>query len=363
MASQLPGPRAREHIAPPGASLLGLVLSTFIYGIITVQTAKYISTFRQDRLVNWLAVNFVFVISTFQVACMTSAIYVYLLHPDFKDPEIPCIMWRFIIPLVADMITGFVVLSALVYSVYHLSKCRGGTIALEIMIILRTGMGGKMIADRWKNMLQEVPSVLTFSWIFVVSAILTVTTDVCVCGSLCWVLLRNRTGNHAGDAGIVRMVRYMVPSCLLLCVWEVARAASILARSSWGVLFAGVPLGPVFNFVFLALLHARSRLTYTTDRGDWTLSAHAFGESSRRRPVTNNNNNTAYTVSIVKETVQQSCDQGAREMELITRLEKKFPDEPEVQSYYPEEAEVEDDGEITEQDVTSSSSRHHHQLQ
>jgi len=172
-------------------------------------------------------------------------------------------------------------------------------------------------------------NIITKGYDYIALATLSWTTDILIFGSLFTGLLRSRNGNKVADAGIVRMIRYMAPGCILLLAWESAFSVCTFTRSDFGAVFTGLCFGPVFNFIFLSMLHARSKLTYTSHpTGQLEVVKKTFGVG--RKPA-----NTC-TVSIAKETVHHTCDHGIQELRLMSRLEARFPEEAEVQSYYAE---------------------------
>jgi len=189
-----------------------------------------------------------------------------------------------------------------------------------------------MLTQMWRYIAMNNASlgnIVTQGYEYIVLAILSWTTDILICASLFTGLLRSRTGNKMADAAIVRMIRYMAPGCILLLAWESAFSISAFTRSSFGAVFTGLCFGPVFNFIFLSMLHARSKLTYTSHpTGQLEVVKKTLGVT--RKPA------NICTVSIAKETVHHTCDHGIQELRLMSRLEARFPEEAEVQSYYAE---------------------------
>ncbi|KAF8324054.1 hypothetical protein DL93DRAFT_2092682 [Clavulina sp. PMI_390] len=310
----------------PIGILVGCLISTILLGIVSAQSARYWEVFRQDK-----AFTIALVVSL--LLAFVTVLYTHLVSA-FGNAEViqsnPLVDWRYLYAQAVGLVTTFVVLVTLtipiIASGFFVFKSRILALSLDLIVLARTGLGfsqlyvlseeAKRLGDmRIANLLIRVARI---------APILIVLSDIIVASVLCGALLFARNGNPINDHAIHRLFNTLLPSSIIIILWQVGLGIGIW-KENGSVATTFVVSSPLlFNVAYMATLHARSQVTSP----DLTSLSNPIRWAFAKRKV----EPWSTAITITHERVQQT-EEGAVELETVSRLSLR-PEEREVIEYY-----------------------------
>ncbi|KAF8315061.1 hypothetical protein DL93DRAFT_2097062 [Clavulina sp. PMI_390] len=227
------GPLVNPDLGP---FFVGNLLSSVLFGVITVQTHLYYSKFPRDS--RWLKV-----LVAFLWFAQLLVVYVVPTSSDYLLLRILTIY---------TLVSAAVVQSFFVYRLWTLSRQRILTIMIGIVILVNAEFNTVSIASGGvtSNSLSTVTAI----------ASLGVVIDVALTLGIAVTLRKQRTGFRDTDRILNWIIIYVGATGAMISILAVLMLIFIHLKNAWGSFVISVPYGGVHIICVLTHLHARSTL-------------------------------------------------------------------------------------------------------
>jgi len=216
-----------------GAGLLGVVLSSILYGITCAQTFNYYTSYPNDRVFLKTLVAGLWVLDTIHMSFVIIMIYHYTVT-HWGDPlALAETTWSLTFSILVGNILTVVVQSFYAYRIYRLS---GGNVILPCVIVVlslcQLGFGIAYMLHNWRAQF----IALSESRITSITGSIAISTDL-LCDlfisiTMCILLHRNDTGWKGSSRIINTLITYTINTCVLLTVCTVALLVTFLTFPS-----------------------------------------------------------------------------------------------------------------------------------
>jgi len=245
-----------------GAAYLGVVVSSFLFGITTLQVYIYYQHYSGDKLQNRIVVPLLWIMDAFHLALAIHAVYFYLVN------QLPFIyiIWSMRVQL------SFVVLIAItvtsLYAVriwnlaYHPRRCLVCFLLIAQLLELTAGFFEVYACFAVHSYLQ----IDHFLWQIQFALASHAAVDCFLAGAMCYYLQIGRTSFSSIDSTIVKLMRYIVCSgvatgaCAIVTLIAIATAPT---SQIWVAFY--YLLSKLYVNSFLALLNARRSIRREMD--------------------------------------------------------------------------------------------------
>ncbi|KAJ7764863.1 hypothetical protein B0H16DRAFT_1525989 [Mycena metata] len=245
-----------------GALEIGVLMSSTLWGVTTVQTYLYFTTPNKDPLWTKVAVWTVWILESFHT--VFAWIYIYRLTVTFYGvPEIiTAQQWSLSASSLFDGIIGAIVQMYFAHRVRLFSNswiipsvaCIGSmlqlafTAAITLISILHPEYNVAIFADR-------------YGWLFVGVFATNTAVDIINTASLAYYLRRGRTGFKSSDKVLEKLVMWTVETGLVTAIAAIAQLVLVKAAPSTA-LWIGISLfyAKLYSNSFLAILNSRSTI-------------------------------------------------------------------------------------------------------
>ncbi|TFK71893.1 hypothetical protein BDN72DRAFT_401474 [Pluteus cervinus] len=262
--------RTRKVEVKLGMTLLGLIISSILYGIALTQTYTYFQRFRRDRLLTRFLVVAICLLDTASVFLVGHACWYYLVTTQ----AISVSVWSLNAELVISMFISGISEMFLAYRVWMLS---GKKLWLSVVIVglaLLHFTSGQVSAIQFLELKRfarfqsvKVPSILRLT-----SAAL---CDTGIAVALCHFLRKKRTGFKRTDRVIDYLILFSINSGLLTSVASIACLITYLVvPKTWVYLALCFLISRLYANTFLCSLNSRKLLLDALDGDEFSAEVH-----------------------------------------------------------------------------------------
>ncbi|KIK55627.1 hypothetical protein GYMLUDRAFT_833171 [Collybiopsis luxurians FD-317 M1] len=240
-----------------GAMLLGILVSAILYGISLVQAYYYFNRYRQDKWYMKSLVGATILLDTVHLSFIIHTIYHYLITQYYDNEQLNIMIWSVLAEAIPTGVTGGLVQTFYTLRVWRLSK-RNYILAVFIMIIVlaQTACGTAWVIISLQ--LSTFQELLGITGLTISINALSTTADVTIACSLCYLLLKSKTGFKHSDTMINKLIIFVVNTGLATSVCAVASLICLIA-SPRSLLYAPFYfcIGRLYTNSLLATLNAR----------------------------------------------------------------------------------------------------------
>ncbi|KAF8310604.1 hypothetical protein DL93DRAFT_1591561 [Clavulina sp. PMI_390] len=253
-----------------GSFLVGTILSSIIFGAVTVQTKLYFSIFPKDSWLVKAMVVFLWCAQFTEVAIASRAAYGQTASHTGSpptNPDLEPLQWEMQYWSTHLILTAFVVQSFYAYRLWALSRHRIYISFMASLIIVNVGLGfGDCfeIDDIHSNYVpaskgggpvtsHHFPRVIALT-------LLSAITDLALACGVIVTLRKQRTGFDQTDRIVNWIILYGVTSGIATSIFAFVILIMNVVGDGPNAVGAGVPFGGVYIFSALAHLHSRSGL-------------------------------------------------------------------------------------------------------
>ncbi|KAL0953051.1 hypothetical protein HGRIS_007252 [Hohenbuehelia grisea] len=246
-----------------GAAFIGAMIAAVLYGITTLQTYFYFSTYPNDRTDNKILAGWVWILDTIQLAFVSHALYHYTVTNYANPVELLVMHWSLPVSTIFNIIMAITVHFFFILRIYHLAP-RAIRVWLAcfigVLAVCRFCFGIETIV--WElvrkefSKLQSLLSMATLPF-----AIFAVSTDISVAVSLSVLLYRRRTGIPRTNIVLTTLIIHAVNRCVLTSVVSVAEIILFVTKPNtfWFVMTDFIA-GKLYANSLLATLNTRKAL-------------------------------------------------------------------------------------------------------
>lgn len=257
---------AAPPVAPPaldntfGALLIGVIVSTALWGVMAVQTYEYYIDYPNDRTVLKILVGTVFCLDTLHHTFMCHSAYIYLIK-SWQDPTILIsIVWTLDSQVFVAGLVGFIVQGFFIWRIWILSHQNYvicgfiGALATAVLV-LTTIYWAKGLSV---HTFLELPKLMSLSRAVNATAC---ATDLAISLALSYFLYSERSGMRRTNAIIKQLVVFSAVSG----IWNsICTLSSLVSLSVWPETLVFIAfyiiLVRLYSNSLLATLNARIRI-------------------------------------------------------------------------------------------------------
>ncbi|KZV78344.1 hypothetical protein EXIGLDRAFT_783965 [Exidia glandulosa HHB12029] len=244
---------------PPGPPItalfgileIGMAIGMFLSGIIVLQTWAYVRNYPKDK--SYVIV--VLFIDLFHSAVFIQTVYTYTI--DFFGDFVAAgtLIWSMKMTAMMLGINISVVDSSRVYLITRsaLLAAVATVLAIARFVIHIRQMVTVFSASSW--VIVRTP---TFKWEVTSLLVVGASSDVLVAVSICWALLRMRSGFTASDKLVDKLIAFTIGSGLLTSIVAVIEVITYLAVDGFIFFLFFSLLGKIFSTSLLASLNERN---------------------------------------------------------------------------------------------------------
>ncbi|GJE89139.1 hypothetical protein PsYK624_052330 [Phanerochaete sordida] len=249
-----------------GATMVGGLVTTVLYGIFLVQMSMYLQRSRDEMVALKVSIWLLWLLNTMHLICIAHSLYFYMVT-NFANPLVLAQTAPWSLPLVVffTTTTDCLVQTWFIFRVWRLSKeNRPLTIALGICSTAALGISLGITIRFY--MLKDFAHYSEANWLVYLGLGLTVLTDLLIAVALCYYLRRMRSTVRRTSSMVNALIVYAVNTGLftsLLCI------GCLIARLSQpsNFIFIGLffPLSSLYANALLGSLNARDWFRSTRD--------------------------------------------------------------------------------------------------
>lgn len=230
-----------------GAAFVGVIASSFVFGILSMQCYSYYDRYPLDRPFYKILVAVLWLLEAAHSFCSWHFFYHYVIEDWGKTLVIATqpIVWTLAVQVVVSAIVGTVVKACFAMRVWRFS---GKNIWITASIVLSTLV--QLGFSFWFTVAGlRLPSLTALDDIFTVAIValgLGVLTDVLTATAISWYLRKLKTGYKKSDTLVNKLIAYAINTGLL------TGAFSIACLITYGTM--------PNNFIFISLYFVLSKL-------------------------------------------------------------------------------------------------------
>ncbi|KAJ7627391.1 hypothetical protein FB45DRAFT_60349 [Roridomyces roridus] len=244
-----------------GALLIGVLVSTFFQGVLSLQTYIYYENYPEDPFFLKALVAFLWVLDFAHLIMIGQAMYYYLVTNFGNAAALAVTTITLDLHLVFLAITTFTCQAYFLRRVWRFSnrnKLLTGllTAGCTSTLVLDLLLAGQTLAARNSS---DVPTNLRIESIAVFST--GGANDLAIAFVLCWYLRRSKSEFERTNFVLTQLIQYTVSTGLLTSIFALGTlAAYIGSRETFIWLAIYVSLGRMYTNALLATLNSRRRL-------------------------------------------------------------------------------------------------------
>jgi len=280
-----------------GAALVGLLISTALYGVSCLQTYIYYRTYRQtDRAWIQILVLVLWILDTLHSCCISHAVYFYLVSNYGNYVSLLTAVWSIILPVGLNCFSGFLVQFFFLWRLWIVNGKNWFLPALiGVISVAQLAIGLAMMGIGFH--LRLFSGLVRFKGVVTGSLGSTALADILIAGGLCYHLYNKKTGFKNTDGIINNLILYSINNGLFTSVIAIAGFISFLAMPTNLVNFAlNFVLGKVYSNSMLSSLNTRELLK--KQRGHIAIDLSSNTALPGSSTQSNKNNDTAVEINI-----------------------------------------------------------------
>ncbi|KAF8310601.1 hypothetical protein DL93DRAFT_2169642 [Clavulina sp. PMI_390] len=260
--------------------LIGVILSSILFGMVSIQTRLYWKRFPNDLWVMKTMVAFLWAAQLAEVGIASSAIYEQINEyrrrattpHSVKSSNGETLQWEIQYWSTHLVITAFVVQAFFAYRLWALSRHRIYAFVIGLLIVVNMGLGVGEAKNNYQRASGEgaLKSPHHFQMIIALTA-LSAGTNLALAVGVVITLRKQRTGFVQTDRIVNWIILYGIASGVVTSIFAIAILIATMLGDGDTVVGAGVPFGGVYIASAFAHLHSRT-----------TLRSHLVGEHCLR---------------------------------------------------------------------------------
>jgi len=242
-----------------GAALIGLIASAVLYGITLLQTYQYWRKYPDDgRLIKFLVV-FLWFLDTLHLLLCTTSIHTYLIANYMNPAALGQSNWAMNLQTDCNGLIGLIVECFFARRLWMLSRNPFLVGVIVVLAFVHFGLGVYFTVQGF--ILVDLAKFSELIWVTSAGLGSAAAADLIIAISLCYYLMKNRTGITRTDSIITTLIGYSITAGILtgiiafLCV---VLFAVMPTNYIWLAFFWSI--GKLYVNSFLASLNSRKGL-------------------------------------------------------------------------------------------------------
>lgn len=212
-----------------GALLVSLIISSALYGITVLQTFIYYRRYPNDPWLTKLTVFLLWVLDTTHLVFCTITLYTYLIT-NFNSPGVFLLLWSMNLQIDCNGLIGLI---AQCFFARRVLMMTGHIIPTVLIIGCGLTYFGLGILLTVKSFAVRGPDdLLGLRWIIAAGLGSAAAADIIIAATLCYHLLKSRTGFARTDSLISTLIAYCITTGLVTSVIAVACVITFEAAHS-----------------------------------------------------------------------------------------------------------------------------------
>jgi hypothetical protein len=199
-----------------GAAFVGLLAGAILYGVTLLQTFLYFRNYPKDTLIVKLMVVVLWILDTAHLVLCTIAIYWYLVVNFSNTSALDKTTWSMSLQTDCNGLIGLIVECFFARRVWIMSRNWFLTGIIVLLACIHFGLGIVFTVEGL--LLVEVHKFGRLIWVTSAGLGSAAAADVIIAGSLCYYLLKSRTGFTRTDSLITTLIVYSLTTGLITSV-------------------------------------------------------------------------------------------------------------------------------------------------
>ncbi|KIM37755.1 hypothetical protein M413DRAFT_448271 [Hebeloma cylindrosporum] len=249
-----------------GAALLGALMSCMMYGLTSLQTYFYYTTYPKDRPELKALVFWVWTLDTMHTVIISITMYHYLVLSYFKPVLLGMIHWSVPTGLLVNSFTAFTVNWFFLGRIFRLSSKRFRwwiTTITGIMSVAHFAFALTTFALIFQ--IKETAGLMKSDALRIYAVtplgVTSLLSNLLITAALCYLLHGNRTGFKKTDLMVSKLIMYAIHRCLLIFLGSLAELLSfkLLPNTMWFLAIDFI-YGKLYANALLATLNGRTSI-------------------------------------------------------------------------------------------------------
>jgi len=254
-----------------GAALIGLTVSSAVYGILTTQVYSYFRSYPADRVTYKLLVFSLWLLETVDQAFIAHAVYYFTItnYANAFALVEGVVPWTLLMQTALGALAGTVVKTCFALRVWRFSG-RNWFIT-TVIILLALGQLGLAITYTYKTFkLDHLSSLPDIKLLGTISLAVGTLTDVVTAITLCFCLRKFRTGQRHSDTLVNSLTIYAINTGVLSSAFSLGTLVTYWLMPT-NLIFIGIyfVLCKLYAVSFLATLNTRRLIVGTSKETDY----------------------------------------------------------------------------------------------
>ncbi|KAF8147700.1 hypothetical protein B0H34DRAFT_803304 [Crassisporium funariophilum] len=243
-----------------GASFLGTVAASILFGITILQVYVYYSSYPKDWRFQKISVGILMFLDTIHLALTVHAMYHYLID-EFGDLAAQqLIVWSFKLQIAVNVVIVVFVQCLYALRVWKLGKGFSKIWPLAVAVCVAAGIVIGIILAVETYRTNTFVNVQDMAWVVYASFASATAIDIAIATSMCYYLQKSRSGFSVTNNRIITIMRYVLISGFL------TSACSLSALITYGTMHNLIWLGIEFLLTklyinsYIAMLNSRNSI-------------------------------------------------------------------------------------------------------
>ncbi|KAF8478754.1 hypothetical protein JB92DRAFT_3046630 [Gautieria morchelliformis] len=256
----MPPNTQHTYDATLGAALIGLTLTSILYGLTSLQTFFYYTRYYKDNAILKILVSWTWILDTVHTAIVGHILYYYLVTNYNNPPALNLIVWSLALEVGITTFATVAVQSFFIWRVWILSR-RSWLITGPIIILAFIAFVSGLACMAEAFMLGTIQNLIKIEWVVGVKHGSIAAADIGIAATQCWYLHFSRTGTKRTDNMINTLMIYTINRGILNSIAAVADLACFLAMPDNFVWLAfNLIMAKLYSNSLLATLNTRNAL-------------------------------------------------------------------------------------------------------
>ncbi|KAH6915205.1 hypothetical protein BKA70DRAFT_569271 [Coprinopsis sp. MPI-PUGE-AT-0042] len=282
-----------------GASLVGVICASVLYGVSCVQTWYYFTHYSKDAFYIKCLVTAVWVFDTIHEILISHTVYYYVVSNFDNASNLHKLVWSILLEVLFNGLIGLLVQGFLALRVWKLSEGNVPlTVVISLLVLAEFACSAAFTVESLK--LRTWEDLASLKGLSISVNIIGVVADVIIAGALFFFLHRSRTGFKKSDTMISRLILFTVSTGFLTSLCAIGSLVSILA---WGHTLIYVAfyfsIGRLYSNSLLSTLNVRKSIRgMGEDSDELSFSLPQSLAKSASRPLSSTQRRTNISIKI-----------------------------------------------------------------
>ncbi|OSD06474.1 hypothetical protein PYCCODRAFT_1474612 [Trametes coccinea BRFM310] len=256
LASDLPGSNLDSTI---GVVLVGLAVTSSLFGASTAQTVWYCKHYPNDRTFVKLLVAVVWTFTVTHLVLYGATMWIYLVQQKLVAFGQTALPWTSNLQILCNAFIVFTIQSFYVFRVMALSKSVALTAVLAVFLLADLALAATLFVK--SLMTDTVSDYIKLQAFDIALSTVTATTDVLLSATLVTLLVRSRTGSPRSNRLINKLMFYTINTGLMTSFCAVLSLIMVLVSPATSIYVMFYYIGAhLYSVSLLATLNARAAL-------------------------------------------------------------------------------------------------------